>query len=72
MKECRYLSERTIDHISEMYEYDVEINDDDVIKVTSYNTYIELEVGGETVHNIGITEKSKIKVKVIVNIDTGE
>lgn len=71
-KECRHLCERTSNHIHEMYEYDVEINDDDVIRVVSHNTFIELEVGGETVHNIELTEKSKIKVKVIINIDTGE
>jgi hypothetical protein len=50
------------------YIFDVEVNDEDFLKICANNTYIQLSQSDEALLNLGINEKSKIRVTIEIEI----
>ncbi|HEY7161327.1 MAG TPA: hypothetical protein VH815_08705 [Acidobacteriota bacterium] len=64
---AKIVADSSMDNMA-LYKFDVEINDDDIIKVAAFNTYLELSQGNETLINMGLKKNDRIVVSVMIEI----
>jgi hypothetical protein len=51
-----------------LYKFDVDINDEDVLKIAAFNTYLELSQSGESLVNLTLKKHSRIQVTILIEI----
>jgi hypothetical protein len=51
-----------------IYEFDMDVNDDDILKIAAFNTYLELSKSGESLINMSLVKNARIQVTVKIEI----
>lgn len=69
MIETIHTIEKTTTTEKVAYQFDVDKYNNDQIKIIPHLTCLELEVGGETLINIGLSAYAKICVKIVIDVN---
>ncbi len=69
MIETGHIIEKTLNTTKVCYQFDVDINDSDVLSIHSYNTFVSIEDSNSQIINIGISQYAKIRLKVTIDVD---
>ena len=52
-----------------LYKFAVDLNDEDVLKIAAFTTYLELSQSGESLVNLYLRKHSRIQVTIFIEID---